>query len=168
MQKKIWAAVAAGALLIGAGFVTSVVSAPGTASAQEGSDTDDERGPIHRILGFLGGVLDELIEDGTITQEQADAISEAAEDKAAEARETFEANRALLDSALEDGVITRDEVADLPEDHPIFNERLDDAWADDELTREELDELRPFSRRGHFKRGFELGSKHAEDSGDGA
>lgn len=158
MQKKIWAVIAAGCLLIGAGFVTSIVSAPGTASAQEEAESDDERGAIPRIIGFLGDVLEELVGDGTITQDQADAITEATEAKAVEAKEQHEANRGLLESALEDGVITSEEVADLPEDHPIFNEHLDEAWADGELTREELGELRPFSRRGFFKRGFGLGS----------
>ena len=160
MGKKVWAAIVAGGLLIGAGFLTSIISAPGTATAQEDSDTDtdDERGPIPRMLGFLGEVLDDLVGDGTITQDQADAIVEASEAKVAEVREQHEANRTLLEEALADDVITEDEVSDLPEDHPIFSDRLDEAWADGELTREELGELRPFSRRNSFKHGFGLGS----------
>ena len=158
MGKKIWAAIVAGGLLIGAGFVASVVSAPGTASAQGESDTEETRGPIPLILGFLGEVLDDLVGDGTITQDQADAIVAASEAKAEEKRAEHEANRTLLQEALEDDVITEDEVADLPDDHPIFNDRFDEAWADGELTREELGELRPFSRRDLFKHGFGLGS----------
>lgn len=158
MGKKIWAAIVAGGLLIGAGFVASIVSVPGTAAAQEESDTKERQGPIPRILGFLGEVLDDLVGDGTITQDQADAIVAASEAKAEEKRAEHEANRTLLGEAMADDVITEDEVADLPEDHPIFDERFDEAWADGELTGEELAELRPFSRGGFFKHGFGLGS----------
>jgi len=42
MGKKVWAAIVVGGLLIGAGFVTSIVSAPSTAAAQEESDTEEE------------------------------------------------------------------------------------------------------------------------------
>ena len=72
MSSKIWAAIVAGGLLVGAGFVTSVVSAPATATAQEVNE-DSERGVIPRVLGFLDSVLDELVGDGTIDQGQADA-----------------------------------------------------------------------------------------------
>ena len=45
MRNKVIAALVAGGLLVGAGFVTSIVSAPGTASAQETeAGTDEARG----------------------------------------------------------------------------------------------------------------------------
>ncbi len=154
MGKKIWAAIIAGGLLVGAGFVTSLISAPGTALALEEDDTDDS-GPFPRILGFLGDVLDDLVGDGTITQEQADAVAQAAEDKAGELREERQTERDLLRSFLEDGVITKDEASQLPDDHPLLSDRFDEAWEDGELTR---DEIGPHHRDRSFKRGFRLGT----------
>lgn len=155
MGKKIWAAIIAGGLLVGAGFVTSIVSAPGTAAAQDETDEAGEDGPFPRILGFLGEILDDLVGDGTITQDQADAVTDAAEEKAAEIREEKRAEREQLRELLEDDVITEEEAQELPDDHPLRSDRYDEAWEDGELTR---DELRPFSRRHFFKRGFRLGS----------
>ncbi|MFZ0013002.1 MAG: hypothetical protein WAL25_02695 [Acidimicrobiia bacterium] len=157
MKSKIWAALIVGGLLVGAGFVTSVVSSPGTASAQETTDEGDFEGPVPRIMGFLGGVLDGLVSDGTIDQDQADAIVDAAEAKATELREEHEADRKLLEQFLEDDVITQDEAAQLSDDHPLLSDRFDGAWEDGELTR---DELRGFGHHlglGRFRRGFHLG-----------
>ena len=84
--------------------MTSIVSAPGTAEAQEETSDTDTRGPIPRILGFLQGVLDDLVGDETITQDQADAIVQAAEEKAAEVREEHRELRDLVKELLEDGV----------------------------------------------------------------
>ncbi len=66
MRSKIITALVAGGLLVGAGFATSVIAAPGTASAQEDStDTDQERkGPFHRGFEFLSGVLEDLVAVG--------------------------------------------------------------------------------------------------------
>lgn len=155
MGKRIWAAFIAGAVLVGAGFVTSMVSSAGTAIAQDETDDTDGDGPFPRIMGFLGEVLDGLVGDGTITQDQADAVTEAAQEKATELREEKQADRELLRDLLEDDVITKEEAAQLPEDHFLFSDRYDEAWEDGELTR---DELRPFSRHNFFKRGVRLGS----------
>lgn len=155
MGNKIWAAVIAGALLVGAGFITSFVSSPGTAAAQEETDGTGDEGPFPRILGFLGEVLDDLVGDDVISQDQADAVAEAAEQKATELKEEREAQRELIRGLLEDDVITDEEASQLPDDHPLLSDRYDEAWEDGELTR---DELRPFSRHGFFKRGFRLGS----------
>lgn len=163
MGNKVWAAFAAGALLVGAGFVTSIVSAPATASAQESEPTEDE-GFIPRAFSFLEEVLDELVGDGEITQDQADTISEAVEDKAAEIKEELEEVRELLKGLLDDGVLTQDEASQLPDDHWVFGDAFDEAWEDGELTTEELREARPHPRRDFFKRGFRLGAL-ADDGG---
>lgn len=155
MGNKIWAAIIAGGLLVGAGFIASAVSSPGTAVAQEETDGTPEDGPFPRILGFLGDVLDDLVGDDVITQDQADAVAQAAEERATEIREERHAEREQLRELLEDDVITQNEASQLPDDHFLFSDRYDDAWEDGELTR---DELRPFSRRDFFKRGFRLGS----------
>jgi len=159
MRNKIIAALVAGGLLVGAGIVTSVVSAPGTASAQEdGSETDEARGPFPRIFGFFQELLDDLVGEGTITQEQADAIVAAAEAKAAEHQEEREALRELIQGLLEDGVITEEEASDLPDDHWLLSDVFDEAWEDGELTTEEIRETKPHPRRHAFRHGVRFGA----------
>lgn len=155
MGSKAWAVVVAGGLLVGAGVVTAIVSSPATAVARDETDSIDDRDASHRLRGFLGDVLDGLVTDGTITQEQADAVLEAAEDRVTELEEEHEVDRELLGRLLEDDVITEDEAEQLPDDHPLFSDPYDEAWEDGELSR---DELRPFSRRDFFERGFHFGS----------
>ncbi len=160
MRNKIITALVAGGLLVGAGFATSVISAPGTASAQEETTgtVEERKGPFHRGFEFLSGVLDDLVGEGTISQEDAHAVLNAVEEKAAEVKAEHEAMRELIKGFLEDGVITEDEAAQLPDDHGIFNERFDEAWADGELTSEELREARPHPRRDAFKKGARFGA----------
>jgi len=166
MRNKIITALVAGGLLVGAGFATSVVSAPGTASAQEETaDTAEERkGPFHRGFEFLSEVLDDMVGEGTISQDDADAVLNAVEEKAAEVKAEHEAMRELIKGFLEDGVITEDEAAQLPDDHGIFNKRFDQAWEDGELTSEELRKARPHPRRDTFKKGARFGAL-LEDGG---
>lgn len=159
MRNKIMAALVAGGLLVGAGFVTSIVSAPDTAAAQVDTAADDEdRGFFARGMGFLGDVLDELVGEGTIDTDQADAILEAVEEKAVELKEEREALREEIKGYLEDGVLTSDEAANLPQDHWLLSDALDDAWADGELTVQEIREARPHPRRDAFKRGARFGA----------
>ena len=157
MRNKIMAALVAGGLLVGAGFVTSIISAPDTAAAQESAD-DQDRGLFARAMGFLGDVLDELVGEGTIDPDQAEAILDAVEEKAAELKEVREALREEIEGYLEDGVLTADEAANLPEDHWLLSDALDEAWADGELTTEEIREARPHPRRDAFRHGARLGA----------
>jgi hypothetical protein len=158
MRNKIVAATVAGGLLVGAGLVTAVVSSPVTANAQVETDTTEDRGPIPRIIGFLGEVLNDLVGNDTITQDQADAIVAATEAKATELREEHEAERELFRGLLEDGVLTEDEATQLPDDHWVFSERFDQAWEDGELTTDELGEFLRHGRRDAFRRGLRFGS----------
>ena len=155
MRNKITAALVAGGLLVGAGFVTSVVSSPGTASAQEATDSaGDERGS--RLWGFLEEVLADLVGEGTIDQGQADAIVEAAEAKAEEIKAEREAVRELFGDLTEDGVLTEEEASQLPEDHWVFNDSYDEAWENGELTTDEIRENRP--HQGKFRKAARLGA----------
>ena len=156
MGKKVLGALIAGGILVGAGLISSVISAPGTAVAQEDSDTQDPQGPLPRVMGFLGDVLDELVGKGTINQSQADAIEAAAQDKAAQLKEDFKTQRDLVKGLLEDGVITEDEAAQLPANSFLLSDRFDEAWADGQLTRDEIAEVIPHPRRDWFRRGFGL------------
>lgn len=157
MRNKIMAALVAGGLLVGAGFVTSIVSAPDTAVAQVANE-DEHRGFFARGMGFLGDVLDELVGEGTIDSDQAVAILDAVEEKATELKEEREALREEIKGYLEDGVLTSDEAANLPEGHWLLSDALDEAWADGELTTEEIREARPHPRRDAFKRGARFGA----------
>jgi hypothetical protein len=157
MRNKIMAALVAGGLLVGAGFVTSIVSAPDTASAQE-AGAEEDSGIVHRGLELLGDVLDELVGEGTIESDQADAILDAVEEKADEIREDRLALREEIKGYLEDGILTEDEASGLPEDHWLLSDVFDEAWADGELTTEEIREARPHHRRDVFKRGARFGA----------
>ncbi|HEX6300308.1 MAG TPA: hypothetical protein VF148_07585 [Acidimicrobiia bacterium] len=158
MRTKIVAAFVGGGLLVGAGFLTAVISSPGTAQAQEESTETQDRGPISRIIGSLGDALDDLVGDGTITQDQADAIVEATETRVDELREEHQARHEQLAEFLEDEKITEDEASRLPGHHWVFGEAFDEAWADGELTVEEIRDAHPI-RRGHdFRHGFRFGA----------
>ena len=151
MKKKLLAALIAGSTLVGAALVASVIS-PATAEAHIGGAGVGRGGEI------LEQVLDDLVAEGTIDQDQADAVLGAIEDKADELREEREAMHELLQSLFEDGVMTSEEAEQLPSDHPLLSETFDEAWADGELTREEVSELRPHPRRNAFKKGARLGA----------
>ena len=158
MRNKIVASIVAGGLLVGAGFVTSVVSSPSAASAQEDAGDSEDKGLRHRGFEFLSGVLSDLVSEGTIEQSDADAVLAGVEDKAAEIKAEREVTRELTQELLEDDVITEDEATQLPDDHPFFNEKFDEAWEDGELTTEEIREIRPHHRRGGFRRGAHFGA----------
>ncbi|MCZ6661829.1 MAG: hypothetical protein O6951_02730 [Actinobacteria bacterium] len=158
MRNKILASIVAGGLLVGAGFVTSVVSSPTAASAQEDAGDSEDKGFLHRGFEFLSGVLSDLVSEGTIEQSDADAVLAAVEEKAAEIKAEREATRELTQELLEDDVITEDEATQLSDDHPFFNEKFDEAWEDGELTTEEIREIRPHHRRGGFRRGAHFGA----------
>lgn len=158
MRNKIIAAAVAGGLLVGAGFVTAIVSAPAVAEAQEETGGDEERGMFHRGLEFLSDVLADLVSSGEIDQSDADAVLGAVETKAEEVKAEREALRELTKELLDDDVITSAEAQQLPEDHPFLSERFDEAWEDGELSKDEIRAARPHHHRGAFERGARLGA----------
>ena len=158
MRNKIMTAAIAGGLLVGAGLITAVVSAPSAASAQEGTAEDNGHGFARRGLNVLSEALSGLVSDGTIDQSQADAVADGVQARADEIKAEHEAAREMIKGFLEDGLITADEAAQLPEDHPLNGEAFSEAWADGELTTDEIRETRPDSRRHAFKRGARFGA----------
>ena len=155
------AALVAGGLLVGAGFVTSLVSSPGTASAQEETATEgEEKGLFHRGFDFLAGVLDDMVGNGEIDQATADNVLAKVETAAGELKAQREAIHEAIKTALEDGILTEAEAVatGLPEDHWLYSDALDEAWADDQLTTEEIREARPHPRRDTFKKGARFGA----------
>jgi polyhydroxyalkanoate synthesis regulator phasin len=114
---------------------------------------------------ILSDVLDELVTDGTINQSQADAIETAVDERRTELQTEAEALRAQMQEFLSDGTLSADELAQLPEDHPLRN--LDQFLEDGQLTQDELRQL------GGFGRGFGHGGMRGvppttDDSTDGA
>lgn len=123
-MRKIVASIIAGGLLVGAAFAAAAVSG-GPASAQE-DDTVEPTGRSWRPGHILEEVLADLVEDGTLSQDQADAVTEGLQAKVEELREDHPGlgrhplRRAFrLGALLDEGVITADELAELPDGHPL-------------------------------------------------
>lgn len=161
MRRRILSGLAAGGLLVGAAFTAAAVSTPAVAEAQEDTPTEANNVRLgHRHGAFLQEVLDDLVAEGTISQEQADAITDALKAKAEELKAEKDELRQLIAGFLEDGVITSDELAQLPEDH-IFNDPdgpFADALADGELTKDEIAAVKPHPKRDAFKNGVRFGA----------
>jgi hypothetical protein len=169
MRRKLIGIPLAGLLLVGG--ATAVFAQSGAATAL----VDGAKG----AGGLLAEVLSELVDDGTITQDQADAITDRLETRREEARAETEALREQLRTFLEDGTLSADELAQLPEDNPLRN--LDEFLDDGQLTQDELQQLRgpwfgpgvgPGFGRGHHGGGFFFGPgpdrNGTDDDGDGA
>jgi hypothetical protein len=133
----------------------------------DASTKDDTRAGRSARSDVLGEVLDEAVADGLITQEQADRLRDSFAAKREEIRAEFGSDRghagirgfgrlgADLRGLLVDGVIDADELAALPEGHPLTDpdgpaaELLEDG----QITQEELDELLPSLQDGSRFRG---------------
>ena len=129
-------------------------------SADENGESDKSAWDRPASVG-LASVLEDLVGDGTITRQQADAIITAVEEKRSAARATRQEVKALLASFWDDGVLTADEIAQLPNADRITaaDGPLADALADGQVTREGVKEIRgDFTvRLGHYggpERGF--------------
>lgn len=96
--------------------------------------------------GILEDVLADLVTRGTITQTQSDAITGALDAKRTELRAERQAFRELWSTILEDGQITEGEIAQLPEDSPLRN--IDTLLDDGVITQDELRGLGGFGRGG--------------------
>ena len=189
MRRISVALVAAGVLVAGALVASTVMS--DTASAQTTSDTDvterrAERREMHDLIrGFLeddvisgdelaqlpedhpmrdeDGPFADALADGQITKDELDAVHQERKDARAERREERRAHLEQIRAYLDDDVIDSSELAELGDDHP-FNDpdgKFADAAADGQITREELDELRP-ERRPH--RGWHGASEGSTDT----
>lgn len=135
------------AIPIAAVLVLGVATAVMARGAHRGSGG----GVRSERTSLLGQVLDELIEDGTITQQQSDAIKAALEEKRSEALEEAKAALDQLKAFWEDDVLTSDEIAQLPAADRITGAGgpLAEALEDGQITREELDEIRSEHSRTH-------------------
>jgi polyhydroxyalkanoate synthesis regulator phasin len=141
-----------------AGSSPAPTTAPTAAPSDPGNGSGSGPSDLHgRGFGFgfgkegdandlLDQVLADLVSQGVITQEQSDAITsgldQAITDKQAEAeaqRQQMQEMWQQIQGFLSDGVITQDEIAQLPADNPFSN--LTDILADGQITTEELQSL---------------------------
>jgi polyhydroxyalkanoate synthesis regulator phasin len=152
--------IAAASIAIG-GFGVLGLGAAAIAGAQD-DPSDDERS------GWVEDALSGLVEDGTITQEQADAVEEALEDARPdheigegigphgfffvdmstvadslgisedELRDALADGQTIAEIAEEQGVDVQDVIDDIV---AAQRERVDEAVAEGRLTQEEADEL---------------------------
>ncbi len=183
-MRRVMTALLAAALLVGGGAAFALVASQDAAVAQEepSTETDEPDVDVERPdrSDVFGDVLGDLVDEGVITQEQADSITDAFEERLVELRARFEEHRDEfrsrgrgffhrgfhLGALLEDGVIDADELAELGEDHPLNDpdgpaaEYLDDG----QLTQEELEELRAELMPDGLHRRFPFGNPPAGES----
>jgi len=147
-MKKLIAAIAAAGVLVSGAFVATTVTSS-SAQAQTTSDVVADAPQRPERGAVLDGVLGDLVDAGTINQSQADAVKAALEAKREELKEKFGdrgprfkgERRGILRGLMADGVISADEIASLPDDHPLKNgegplaELLED---DGQITKDEL------------------------------
>jgi polyhydroxyalkanoate synthesis regulator phasin len=120
------------------------------------AQTDAGKAVVQAVAGpgtLLGDVLADLVKDGTITQTQADTITKAVDDRRTELQTEREKVEQQVRTFLEDGVITQDELTQLPADHPL--RQLTTLMDDGKITLDELRSLGGFGRG--MGRGFGFG-----------
>ncbi|MDK1019402.1 MAG: hypothetical protein QGD89_08375 [Actinomycetota bacterium] len=163
MKKIIVSIAAAGVIVAGAFVVATIASSEASAQADEAPVVTEEARRSQRV-GILDEVLGTLVADGTLTRDQADAVKDALGAKRAELKESFGDRReqrarghrirARVEEWLEDGVITPDELSQLPQDAPIFADDgpLADALEDGVITQAEWDAFVEQRRTEHEAR----------------
>lgn len=148
-MRRIIAALGAGSLLVGTAFTATALSG-GVAAAQETEVTAETSDGPPRRGEVLELVLDDLVTQLTITEAQADAIAEAFDAKVEELRadhpEAFRrgAHRGFIRGLLEDGVISAEELASLPEDSPLTDPEgpAGPYLGDGQITEDEWQQLK--------------------------
>jgi hypothetical protein len=160
MKRLIWFPVAGFLLVAGAAVAAAspgvLDKAAAVVSLAQDDGTDSETAPATGGLrvhldgdGILDEVLADLVTSGVITQDQSDAITDALTAKVDERQAEMEAKRQQMEEMwtqiqgfLEDGVISADEIAQLPADNPFSN--IESILEDGQVTIEELQSV------GHF------------------
>ncbi|MGF1667689.1 MAG: hypothetical protein ACFCVC_15635 [Acidimicrobiia bacterium] len=166
MRKTILAALVGVMVLAGA----TVAFAQTDDSTTTTTTQDNSTG---RLFGGYSDVLDGLVTDGTLTQEQADAVVAAFQEHRGAMRANRDAVREALQEAWSDGVITEDELSALPNGGSRLTDPdgpLAEYWEDGQLTQDELDEARSeglIGRGGRHGRGG-FGQPDADDTSFGA
>ena len=158
MKRTLTAVLAALVLVAGAFTANAIASGGAFAQTSDNDSTSQERPDFPKGGEILEEVLSSFVADGVIDQSTADDIAEALAARAAEVREQRQQWRQdhpgpdrrgfkqgfRLGGFLEDGVIDADELAELPDDHPLKDPEgpAGPYLGDGQLTQEELQQLR--------------------------
>ncbi|MEP7378628.1 MAG: hypothetical protein ABI725_03600 [Chloroflexota bacterium] len=163
MKRLIWLPIAGFLLIAGA---TVAVASPSLLDAAKGTivaadpspapgTTTTDAYPGHPGQEVLTKVLADLVTKGTITQAQSDAITQGLTDEIAQQQAAMQARRTLIEGMVADGVITQDEINQLPADDPL-RVAFDSIANDGQIS---LDQLRGLGGPG-FRPGFGPGFGH--------
>lgn len=162
MKKIIASVAAAGVLVVGAFAASTITTSEASAQTEETPTVTDEVSRA-RPGAILDEVLAGLVADGTLDQGEADAVTTAMAEKRDELKEEFgdrkerRAHRREMhdniQSWLEDGVITADELAELDFDLPRLEDGpLAEALEDGQITQAEWDAFIEERKAGHEAR----------------
>ena len=177
-MKKIFVSIAAAGVLVAGAFAASTVvesQALAQTAVTTALETDEAEAADRPDFAKPGDILDEVLGDlvaaGTLDQSEADAVTMALEARHEEVRAELEAWREAnpgrfergfkrgfgMGEMLEDGVIDADELAGLPDDHPLKDADGPAAefLADGQLTE---DELKQMGEQRHERRSGDWGS----------
>jgi parvulin-like peptidyl-prolyl isomerase len=159
MKRLIWLPIAGFLLIAGA---TVAMAAPSLLDAAKGTVVGADPSPMppttitngygHPGQDVLATVLADLVTKGTITQAQSDAITQGLQDEITQQQADMQARRTLIESMVADGVITQDEINQLPADDPL-RVAFDSIAENGQIT---LDQLRGLGGPG-FGHGFPMG-----------
>jgi hypothetical protein len=160
------AAAAAAPTITPTAQVNQDAASPAPSSAASPSTNNDQNGgPGHPPFGYAWGlgqqaagagadlldqVLSDLVKAGTITQAQSDAITKALQqaitdqqNQAQQQRQEAMQEWQQIQGFLSDGVITQDEVNQLPADSP-FRQLFDSIAKNGQVTLQQLQQLHLF------------------------
>jgi len=150
MKRLIWLPIAGFLLIAGATVAVAapslVDSARGLIStggqAAGGTITVSDSTVAHPGQDLLAQVLADLVANGTLTQAQSDAVTTGLQDAAEAKRAEMQARMELIQGFVEDGVITQDEIDQLPADDPL-RVAFDSIANDGQITLDQLRGLGP-------------------------
>lgn len=170
MKRLIWLPVAGFLLVAGATVAAAAPSLVDSAKGLLGATRHDALGStitvtaesdlVHPGQDLLKEVLADLVSQNVITQAQSDAVTSAVQARIDTQRADIEAQRQQMRQTMEqiqgfldDGVITQDEINQLPADNPLRT-AFDSIAQDGKITVDQLRQLGP----GHgFGFGFGFG-----------